>query len=164
MDDLKGAYTRADEALYAVKLAGKSGFRGWTEDVQDNKHRSILGFTTRELAEGMPLAMIAHRASGEILFANNGLARLLGFERLSGLYAEAHNDLLAIVHPDDRRRFQRLVERATADGAAEEEFELSLHVVTSDGTALPAVYRGRHVASHEKGEVLYAYIVSEHRT
>ncbi len=164
MDDLKGAYTRADEALYAVKLAGKSGFRGWTEDVQDNKHRSILGFTTRELAEGMPLAMIAHRASGEILFANNGLARLLGFERLSGLYAEVHNDLLAIVHPDDRQRFQQLVETATTDGVVEEEFELPLRVVTRDRTALPAVYRGRHVASHEKGEVLYAYIVSERRT
>ncbi len=157
--DLQTVYTRADEALYAVKLEGKSGFRAWTPELADSPLRSLLGFTSRELAEGIPLAMLAHRPSGKILFANDGLAHLLGYEELSDALLHIASHMQGMVHPEDWPRVsQQLmeVERLTASNA----LEIAFRVLAKGDEVKRVVYRARVVNSKGKGDIVYAYIVS----
>ena len=161
-DDLKEVYTRADEALYAVKLEGKGGYRKWTPDLSETPQRSLLGFTTRELAEGMPLAMLAHRPDGEILFANEGLARLLGYGRLSEVLNDSDGSLARIVLPTDWPRVERLAEETLRLRAAGGEYQLHMRLLGKDGILLRVTYRARIIATEEKGTIIYAYIVSQY--
>jgi diguanylate cyclase (GGDEF)-like protein len=84
VNDLKGAYTKADAALYAVKLSGKSGSRRYSPNLE-SKYRTRLGFSSRDLAENIPGGIMVHKADGkrEILFANDELIRMLGCDNLS---------------------------------------------------------------------------------
>lgn len=159
--DLKQAYTRADEALNAVKLAGRAGYRKWLPSFSNIPQLSLLGFTARELSEGMPLAMLAHRPDGEILFANEGLPRLLGYESLADVFEASGKHLRGIVHPDDWNEYQQDVATEFFGAQPVEEFELRLRVVTRDGSPKAVAYRARHIVTHERGEVLYAYLVGE---
>ena len=160
--DLKVVYTQADEALYAEKLAGKGGYRKWTPDLSETPQRSLLGFTTRELAEGMPLAMLAHRPDGEILFANEGLARLLGYGRLSEVLSDSDGSLARIVLPTDWPRVERLAEETLRLRASGGEYQLHMRVLGKEGILLHVMYRARIVSSAEKGVIIYAYIVTQH--
>ena len=160
--DLKAVYTRADEALYAVKLAGKGGYKKWTPDLSETPQRSLLGFTTRELAEGMPLAMLAHRPDGEILFANEGLARLLGYGRLSEVLNDSDGNLSRIVLPTDWPRVERSVEETLRLRASGGEYQLFMRMLGKEGILLHVTYRARVISTEEKGVIIYAYIVSQH--
>ena len=160
--DLKVTYTRADEALYAVKLEGKGGYRKWTPDLSETPQRSLLGFTTRELAEGMPLAMLAHRPDGEILFANEGLARLLGYGRLTDVLSDSDGSLARIVLPTDWPRVERLAEETLRLRASGGEYQLHMRLLGKEGILLHVTYRARIIATEEKGVIVYAYIVSQH--
>ena len=161
-DDLKVTYTHADEALYAVKLAGKGGYRKWTPDLSETPQRSLLGFTTRELAEGMPLAMLAHRTDGEILFANEGLARILGYGRLSEVLSDSDGSLARIVLPTDWPKVERSAEETLRIRATGGEYQLHMRMLGKDGILLHVTYRARIVVTEEKGTIIYAYIVSQH--
>lgn len=149
-----------DVALYAVKLEGKSGYRGWSEDLDDSPQRTLLGFTSRELAEGMPLAMLAHRPNGEVLFANDGLARLLGYTHSYDLFFKAGRNMKDFIHPDDLARARACMHEA-ASSEIDREHDLGFRVVTRTGDVLNVVYRARLVSTGGRGDVLYAYMVEE---
>ncbi|MBR3224588.1 MAG: EAL domain-containing protein [Atopobiaceae bacterium] len=156
-NDLKDAYTRADQALYSVKLSGKSSWNAWVPEAGETPQRSMLGFTSRDLAEGMPLAMLAHSIDGEILFANEGLARLLGYDSLANALDAVGRDLKGFVGSDDWARLHDSIH-----GVGNEEHEMLLRITKADGSSLRVVYRSRLICSKERGKVLYAYLVANH--
>ncbi len=160
--DLKPTYTKADEALYAVKLGGKSGYRGWSSELKETPQRSMLGFTTRDLANGMPLAMMAHRPDGKLLFANEGLARMVGYASLSSALAEKTDEVLYIwdfVHPHDADALRKKIDRLTECATTGEDLNTTLRIVTKDGKVLEVTYRARKIASEGMDPALYAYMV-----
>ena len=158
--DLKETYTKADEALYAVKLAGKCGYRGWEPGMQEVPQRSLLGFTARELAEGMPLAMLAHREDGSILFANEGLASLLGYDRLADALEDVGHSLKGVIHPDDWDGFMRSLSDWVAGDESGKALEMQARANACGGRILRVVYRAQLVTTKKKGDIVYAYLVA----
>lgn len=161
-DDLKTTYTRADEALYSVKLGDKSGYRKWTAELEDSPQRALLGFTSRDLAEGMPLAMVAHRFNGEILFANDGLARLLDYERSRELFKDTGRNMRDFIHPEDWERIKTSIPGTATAALPGMEQDISFRVLTRTGAIRDVVYRARFVSTSSRGDVLYAYMVDKH--
>ena len=157
--DLKQVYTKADEALYAVKLAGKSGYRGWTPELKETPQRSILGFTTRDLANGMPLAMVAHKPDGELLFANEGLARLLEFGTLREALANIGESVWTFVHPEDAHALRELMQNATNSCVTGDEVSAQVRLITKTDRSIRVSYRARLIESEEADPVMYAYMV-----
>lgn len=160
-DDLKSAYTKADEALYSVKLDGKSNFKKWSAGLQEIPQRSLLGFTARELAEGMPLAMLAHRIDGEILFSNEGLARLLGYKSLSDALEGTGRNLKGIVCPNEWESFIETVRAWATGDSSQGVCELQVSVFTCDGGTFTAAYRAQLITTEQKGDIVYAYLVGQ---
>lgn len=157
--DLKTTYTRADEALYAVKLLGKANYQRWNPQLEESPRRSMLGFTTRDLADSMPLAMLAHRSNGEILFANDGLARLLGFDSLGEMLMYADGRVQSVIHRDDVARVMRGIAELSSTHIEGEEQTLYFRVITKSDAVVQVAYRARLIESKDMGEIVYAYMV-----
>ncbi len=89
-DDMRELYTKADAALYNVKLAGKAGYGKYKPDA-DSRFRSALGFTARDVAEHLPHPLIVHKASepSSLLYASSSLVELM---ECDGMY-----DLMQLV-------------------------------------------------------------------
>ncbi len=155
-EGLKNCYTRADEALYAVKLAGKSGFRGWSPEIADTPRRSMLGFATRDLANAMPLAMMAHQTDGQLLYANEGLARMLGYEGLAFALPELGESIWEFVHPFDAVRVRAALQRMQSSNG--DDLRLGFRVISRLGRPISVSYRGRLVESEGAKPVVYAYM------
>lgn len=159
-DDLKPVYSQADEALYAVKLAGKSAYRAWSPQLAESTNRTMLGFSTRDLADAMPVAICAHGLDGTLLFANDWLAELLGYDNPHELMSGAKEGIWSFVHPDDaamlRSELARVDDASTDPGLL---LRLGLRVSTVEGDVLEVTYRARWEESGDLGRVLYAYLV-----
>lgn len=158
-DELRHTYTKADEALYAVKMEGKAGYREWSPSCATKTQRSRLGFSTRDVVQGMPLAMVVHEPNGEILFANDEVARLLGYDSVSNAISLAGHSLQGLVHPEDWGLVQSAIERMAGSENASNEAEAVVRVYARDGSLMWVRYAGRFVSSDHRGDMVYAYMV-----
>ena len=100
--NVRELFTKADAALYAVKIAGKAGFGKYTPDADDHM-RLRLGFSARDLLEGTPYSLLITRADerAEILFASSELARLLGYDNVYDLMRVTEGSYAGIINPDE---------------------------------------------------------------
>ena len=157
--DLKEAYSHADEALYAVKLEGKSSYRGFSYDL-DRGERTQLGFTPRDFIENVPGAVVIHRAGdGEILFANDETVRLFGCDDFGDFLELVGGTYAGVIHPDDRQRVRD--EMAEQDGleAVAKTDHVSFRIVTKQGDVCRVLQNGRGVMVEGMGEVFYELII-----
>lgn len=157
---LQDTYTKADAALYAVKLAGKSGYRRYSSKY-DDQDRSQFGFAPRDIAENMPGAVLVYKAdtNGEILFANDELVQLLDCESYADCMEFTGGEFGNAVHPDDKVRVnEELAFQARSLGVGEKGF-VDCRIVTKTGRIRHIEYNGRLVVSDDTGEMFYALIV-----
>lgn len=154
--------TKADAALYAVKLAGKAGFGKYTPEAE--KHlRLQLGFSARDILDNVPYAMLVSRADphGDLLFASNELTQLLGYTGLYDLMRSTGGTYAGIVHPGDRAsvkdNLERRDETATRQPTdARERF--AFRALTKEGDCLHMQAIARFVNIEEAGRVLYTLL------
>ena len=157
---LNDAYTKADAALYAVKLAGKSGFKRYSPDVE-SQYRSQLGFTPRDIAENIPAAILVHRAGGEgeILFANDEIVDMFECESLADFMDYTGGVFANIVHPDDASRvYEELVEQISLDDIGAKNFA-NYRIITKKGNVRHVADNGRLIEVDEVGKIFYVLIV-----
>ena len=159
VSDLKNAYASADNALYAVKLVGKSGWKRYTSDVE-SRYRTLLGFSSRDLAEYIPGGIMVHKAtgSGEILFANDELISMLECENLSDFMEFTGGVSEGTVFSDDRPRVRAELERQVREGTKEKAFT-NYRFITKSGRVRNAAANSRFVELQDIGPVFYVIIV-----
>ena len=160
--DLKDAYTKADAALYAVKLADKAASMRYAPKVEA-QYRSQLGFTPRDIAESIPGAILVHRAGGdgEILFANDELIRLFECEGLAEFMEFTGGMFAGVVHPDDRFRvYEELTAQLSLDDVGMKNYS-NYRIVTKKGNVHYVENNGRLVDVAEEGKVFYVLMVNQ---
>ena len=157
---LKEAYSKADAALYAVKLAGKAGSKRYAAEVE-SQYRSQLGFTPRDIAENVPGAILVHRAggNGEILFANDELVEMFECDGLADFMDYTGGTFAGIVHPDDGPRvYGELVHQVGLDEVGAKNFS-NYRIVTKKGNVKRVADNGRLVEVDEVGKVFYVLLI-----
>lgn len=160
-DDLMEAYVKADKALYAVKLEGKSGCLAYSPDME-RQYRSQLGFTPRDIAANVPGAIIVCRYSGdwEILFANDETLRLFECEDLEDFMTFTDGVFANVMHPDDVARVHdELVTQIQSNGAGENAFA-RCRILTKRNEVRHVLGSGRLVDVEGLGKLFYGLLVS----
>ena len=158
-DTLRKAYTLADTALYAVKLAGKAGARRYSQDLE-GQYRMQQGFTPHDIAENAPGAVVVHKAGGEgdILFANNEVIDLFECESLADFMEHTGGTFKGIVHPDDQNRVFEELTKLDLDEVGEMNFS-DYRVLTKAGNIKNIADNGRLVKLEDTGKVFYVLMM-----
>lgn len=149
-------HSKADAALYAVKMAGKSGFQKYTDDAEAH-YRSQLGFSAHDIVENVPYAMLVHKADEEcaLLFASAQLTRLLGCDSLHELMQFSGGSFKGIVHPDDRDRIHAYYKHIADEGDTDVSGRIGYRMLTQSGEAINVRAIARFVRIEDVGEVFY---------
>lgn len=160
-NDLMSAYSKADTALYAVKLMGKSGSLAYSPDME-GQYRSQLGFTPRDIATSVPGAIIVCRYSGdwEILFANNEALSLLECDDFADLMRFTEGTFLNVMHPDDIQRVHEELDVQMGPDGIGEKALATYRVVTKNKAVRHVLGSGRLVDVEGLGSVYYELLVS----
>jgi diguanylate cyclase (GGDEF)-like protein len=158
---LREAYSKADAALFSVKITGKGHCRRYIPTME-TQVRLQSGFTPRDFIEHVPGAVCCHRVgTGELLLANEGIVRLFECEGLGDFMAYTGSTFSGIVHPDDRERVRdELI--AKRDTAAEDRREYDVfefRIVTKTGRVRRVTDIGHLVHVTGVGEVFYELII-----
>ncbi|MDO4798121.1 MAG: EAL domain-containing protein [Coriobacteriales bacterium] len=159
-DSLQLAYSRADAALYSVKLSGKSGCQQYAPQME-TQYRSQLGFTPRDIAESVPGAIVVHKSAGdgEILFANEELVRLFECDDLGDFMAYVKGSYKNVIHPDDRDRVKsELMQQRAFDEVGRKDF-VDFRILTKRGNVRHVGNNGRLMEIEGMGKVLYELII-----
>lgn len=160
--DMRRLLSAADAALYAVKLSGKAGFREYAPN-EAGHTRLKLGFSAHDILEGAPYPLLVSMADdqGEILFASNELARLLGYNGIYDLMRTTGGLYAGIVHPSDRERVRMTIEQVSqcAKGCSTETFALCM--MAKDGSIQKVHASFQFVEIEDTGRVLYSYFIPE---
>ncbi|HAM14423.1 MAG TPA: hypothetical protein DCP91_00865 [Eggerthellaceae bacterium] len=166
-DDIEELYTKADEALYAVKLAGKAGYARYAPEAISH-HRTQLGFTARDIMDNVPYPMVVHTADGKgsILFASAQLANELGYDNMYELMKGTGGTMRGIVHGDDVERvcgdFAQLAQSGTGKLAgidsADGRKSMSFRVVAKDGSVQTVNSSCVLVTIEDVGEAFYTLL------
>ncbi|MDD6147309.1 MAG: PAS domain-containing protein, partial [Lachnospiraceae bacterium] len=155
----------ADEALYAAKIAGKHRCMHFSPAMVDVK-RTQLGFSLKDIANGMPGAFMIYSAAGdeEILFANQDLIRMTGCSDFEEFLDWTKHSFRGFVHPEDLDRVEESIQRqirevngSMTEGSHREDY-VEYRIIKKDGGILPVVDIGRMIESENHGETFFVFI------
>lgn len=157
---LNVAYANADAALYAVKLSGKSGFKRYYPDLE-TQYRSLLGFSSRDLAENIPGGIMVHKAYGnrEILFANDELIAMLGCDSLSDFMEYTGGTFDGLALPEDLPRVREALARQAEAGVTEKKGFANYRLRTKSGGVRVVAANSRLADVKDVGKLFYVILV-----
>lgn len=157
-DNRKELFSRADAALYSVKLAGKAGYEKFRDETND-RHRAQLGFSVRDIMDNVPYPIAVCRAGGEydILFISNELAMMFGFDGMYDIMRSSGGALAGVMHPADRDRvFMTLAQRSHDN--LDEDAPIGFRALTKAGDVKNVRVHARHVGIEGVGGVFYVLV------
>ena len=149
--------SKADLALYEVKLRGKRGCLAYSEDLQ-LRVRTHLGFALQDIPQHLPGAFLiykADRVNDELLFANQEMVRFAGCTDLEDLLAFTDHSFRNLIHPDEREAVERSIwaqQDAQQDGTND---YVSFRLVKKDGTYRSVLDHGRLIHNRHYGDIFY---------
>ncbi len=153
--------SRADMALYEVKLSGKHGMMAYRPDLYHEK-RSQLGFALRDVSENLPGAFLIYRAdpaNDEMLFANDEMIQFAGCSDFDEFMTFCGRRFSGLLHPDDIAKTEESIWRqinAQTDGAND---YVRFRFAMKDGSYRPVLDHGRIVDNSYYGRVFYVLIM-----
>ena len=159
-ESLIKAYEKADAALYAVKLMGKSGFMRYYPELE-TQYRSLLGFSSRDLAENIPGGIMVHEAYGDrkVLFANDEMIAMLGCDSLPDFMEFTGGTFNGIALPEDLPRVKEALERQADAGVTEAKGFADYRIRTKSGEPLAILANSRLVDVKDFGKLFYVIFV-----
>ena len=159
VENLPNAYTKADVALYAVKLSGKSSAKRYSP-VFEEEYRSLLGFSSRDLAEKIPGGIIVHKASGswDILFANDEVVDMLDCDDPRDFMEYTGGSFKGFVHQDDIKRVADALKKQALEGEGTKGFA-NYRICTKHGDVKNIAANSRVIESKDAGRVFYVIMV-----
>ena len=161
-DGLKAVVNHADEALYSAKLAGKHRCFHF-EPAMANAKRTQLGFSFKDVVNGIPGALLIYSAAGdeEILYANNELIKLMGCSDFEDFMAWSKGSFRGFVHPDDLDEVEESIYRQIDGSLSEKNHQedyVEYRIIRKDGSILPVVDIGRLISTENHGDVFFVFI------
>ena len=159
--NFKKLYPKADVALYAVKLAGKSGSMRYSNEL-DTRFRSRLAFTPADLAENVPCGIAIHMAGkkGELLYANDVFMQLTGYGNTPDFMDRFGGMFWGTIYHDDRERAKStLLQHATGNDIGSVT-STQFRIAGKDGAVKNVLASSRLVNIEEVGNVFYTIVVS----
>ena len=157
---LEGIYTRADNALYSVKLTGKSGCLKYSSELK-TQYRSQLGFTPRDIAENVPGAILVHKAGGDgkILFVNDEMIELFECESLADFMEYTGGTFKGVPHPEDAVHvYEEAVRQVSLDDVGAKNY-IDYRIIAKTGKVKHVADNGRLVEIEGVGKVFYVLMV-----
>ncbi len=160
-DDLMGAYSKADRALYAVKLTGKSGCLAYSPDMEV-QYRMQLGFTPRDIATSVPGAIIVSHYSDdwETLFANDEALRLFECDDFADYMKLSGGTFVNVMHPDDIQRVRKELDAQIGSEGTRDKSFVTYRIVTKNKAVRNVLGSSRLVEVEGFGRVYYELIVN----
>ncbi|MGN1407457.1 diguanylate cyclase domain-containing protein [Lactobacillus sp.] len=154
--------TKADEALYAAKMAGKNQTFRYQPFMAD-LNREQLGFNVKQLAQGLPGEFLIYKADGDqkIIFANEHLIQLLGCQDYDDFMAFTKGSFQNFVHPDDRLLVEREIKRQLAlqkGHRSSYDVHVAYRVKTKQGEIKHLVDLGRMIDNSNYGKVFFVFL------
>lgn len=152
---LASLISRADEALYEVKLSGKSGAQYYSGETS-KPLRSQLGFTLHDIAANIPAALLIYKPeNGRILFVNQGTLRLLGYDNLWDFFGRVNTKAVHIVAPRDMDRVEVWLKKFTAEAETGDVHKLTYHVISQSGQEIAVKANFSMVDNPHYGKLVY---------
>ena len=159
-DDLQDAYTKADAALYTVKLSGKAGFKKYSPE-DDMQQRLQFGFSPRDLADKVPCGIVVCKRTehGEILYCNDELIKMFDCESFVDFIDFTGGTFEGMIHPDDRAETFEDLMRQLQNGASDEKSYLDYRIITKKGIVKRVADSSRLSHGETVGDVSYVLLV-----
>lgn len=152
---LEGLISRADEALYEVKLSGKSGAQYYSGETS-KPLRSQLGFTLHDIAANIPTALMIYKPeNGHILFVNQGTLRLLGYDNLWDFFGRVNTQAGHVVAPRDMDLVEVWLKKFTAEAEIGDIHKLNYHVISQSGQEIAVKSNFSMVDNPHYGKLVY---------
>ena len=157
-ENYRELYQNADMALYAVKMAGRNGYKKFSPEMT-MINRTQMGVTLTQISEGMPGGFLLYRdnATQEILYANTRLWKIYECESLEQFRKFTGNSFRGCVHPDDWDKVQKTIYEQVK--ISESYDYVRYRVKTAKGNIKIIEDFGRLVYSPNDGNVFYVFII-----
>ncbi len=158
--DYEMLHTKADTALYAVKLADKSEARKYSPEL-DLQYRTRLGFSPHDIAENITcgIAIFSADSKGELLFINDEMLRLTECAAAPDFLDYSHEVIWNILHADDYKRVSdKLINQAKRNDFNEIPSG-DFHIITKAGAVKHVLGSSRMVELDEIGKIFYTILI-----
>ena len=154
--------SKADMALYAVKLQGKHRAQAFQEDMPTAR-RTQLGFNLSDITANSPTAFLVCQAdlNAKLYYASRSLVRTLGCSDYWDLTTLCGGTFAGLLAPEERAPMTehiRLFLETAQPGA--EDFR-RLRYTKKDGSTIWLLSRARVVANSNYGRLLYMGLIPE---
>ena len=151
---------RADMALYHAKLARGGAFE--FEAAMRGDRRSQLGFSLRDISNGLPAAVFAYRddPTEEILFANRHCVELFGCSSYDELLDLCDGSFRGMMDPSQRDRVEASIRSQIEDGAGSDRDFAAYDIVRADGQRVRVLDAGRLVDNEYYGRVFFVLLIN----
>lgn len=154
--------SKADMALYAVKLQGKHRAQAFQEDMPTAR-RTQLGFNLSDITTNSPTAFLVCQAdlNAKLYYASRSLVRTLGCSDYWDLTTLCGGTFAGLLAPEERAPMTehiRLFLETAQPGA--EDFR-RLRYTKKDGSTIWLLSRARVVANSNYGRLLYMGLIPE---
>ena len=154
--------SRADMALYEVKMGGKQGCLAYDDQICGKKERTQLGFVLDDISENLPGAFLIYKADktdDHILFANQELIRFAGCQDLTDFLNFCNHSFRNLVRPDEYDQVEESIWRQIDSQADGSNDYVTFHFARKDGTYREVLDHGRIMESRHYGRLFYVLFV-----
>lgn len=152
--------SKADMALYAVKLKGKHCAQAFREDLPTNR-RTQLGFNLADITANAPTAFLICQADdcGKLYYSSHALHSLFGCADFRELMQLSGGSFLGLVVPEDQPTAAEEVRTFLAGAQPGTEFTQHLRCLKKDGSTFRLLRRSRIVENSNYGMLFYAELL-----
>lgn len=155
----------ADEALYAVKLAGKHGCQHYSSKEKGQQDiRSQLGFTLHELTAYNPAGLVIYEAkkgNPRILFVNHAMVTMMGYDDVWDYYRNLNRDHTKFVDPRDEEWVSQVLFKIFTGPVDGQSNELRYRVIAKDGQVIPVIANVKLVENPHYGLIAYQAFIKD---
>lgn len=154
--------SKADMALYAVKLQGKHRAQAFQEDLPTAR-RTQLGFNLSDITTNSPTAFLICQAdlNAKLYYASRSLVRTLGCSDFWDLTALCGGTFAGLLAPEDRASITEHVRSFLETAKPGAEDFRRLRCTKKDGSTIWLLSRVRVVANSNYGRLLYMGLIPE---
>ncbi len=165
-DDRAHLMTLADHALYAAKLGGKHRCVHYTPEMSAIK-RAHMGLSVKDITSGIPGAFLIYKAdsSEEILFANDELVHLLGYENFEEFCDHTHANFRNLIPPEELDRvetsiWEQVRKQKLDSGGNRIHYDdyVEYNILMKNAETFPVADFGRMVHSDMYGDLFFVFL------
>ena len=153
--------SKADMALYAVKLQGKHSAQAYTDHIERSR-RVQLGFALHDLSENLPGAFLIYKANPKddtLLYASQELIDLVGCQDFRDFMRFTGGHFGSLIHPEDRQTVEESIWAQINSGSDGNNGYVAFRCAVSDGSYRNVLDHGRIVDNPHYGKLFYVLFI-----